>query len=110
MPKSIRKPAEVTGKLTVDTRYLIRGPLGSEKTREAYEAMVNAARQVGAETISVDKLMDKIGWRDPNQVVRFGRDSNAEQYKPRLPDGGIPQIARQRFRNLPQAVPGQPQR
>jgi hypothetical protein len=82
--------AKVTGAMTVDTRYLIRGPLGAEKTREAYEAMVTTAKQVGAETISVDKLMDKIGWRDPNQVVRFGRDTNAEQYKPRLPDGGLP--------------------
>jgi hypothetical protein len=81
--------AKVTGTVTVDTRYLVRGPLGSEKTREAYDGMLNAAKQVGAETISVDKFLDKIGWRDPNQVVRFGHDSNVEQYRPRLPDGGL---------------------
>ncbi|HEY5314854.1 MAG TPA: hypothetical protein VIK18_20135 [Pirellulales bacterium] len=81
--------AKVTGSVTVDTRYLIRGKRGSEKAQEAANSLVEAARQVGAEVISVDKLMDKIGWRDPNQIVRFGRDTNAGQYRPRDPDGGV---------------------
>jgi hypothetical protein len=75
--------------VTVDTRYLVQGKRGSDKGQEAAAKLLEAARQVGAEVISLDKLMDKIGWRDPNQIVRFGRDSNVEQYKPREPDGGL---------------------
>ena len=97
-----------SGSVTVDTRYLIRGPLGSEKAREAYDALLNASKQVGAETISVDKFLDKIGWRDPNQVVRFGRESNAEDYHPRAPDGGLIRSPGSTADIFRKRLPGQP--
>lgn len=78
-----------TGSVSIETRYVIQGKRASDKTHEASAKLLEAARQYGAEVISLDKLMDKIGWRDPNQVVRFGREGNAETFKPRQPDGGL---------------------
>jgi hypothetical protein len=81
---------KVTGQITPETRYLILGPMGAEKSREGWAGFQAKAKQLGVEPIGVDKFLDHIGYRDPNEVVRFGHNSNVETMRPQVPDGGVP--------------------
>jgi hypothetical protein len=81
----------VKGRMGVDTRYLVLGPMSGEKTREGYNTMVQTAKQYGTDTLSVDKFLDHIGWHDTTKLVRFGAHGNIDKVAPRdTPDGGIP--------------------
>ena len=88
----------VKGAMTVETRYLVLGPIDGEKTREAYNSMISTAKQYGADTLNVDKLLDRIGWHEATKLVRFGHDSNIDKVPPaEAPDGGLPAFDRLDF-------------
>ena len=83
------------GTMTVETRYLVLGPIDGEKTREGYNSMIQTAKQFGADTLMVDKLLDRIGWHESTRLVRFGHDSNIDKVPPAdAPDGGFPRLPR----------------
>jgi hypothetical protein len=88
----LQPDGSIKGAMTVETRYLVLGPIESEsKTREAYNSMVQTAKQYGADTLMVDKLLDRIGWHEATKLVRFGHDSNIDKVPPKdAPDGGLP--------------------
>lgn len=81
-----------TGEITVDTRYLIEGPVSSGKSGTPHKLMVEDARKYGVEVIGVDRFLDNIGWRSTRgDILRYGgTDANAESYPPPRPDGGAP--------------------
>jgi hypothetical protein len=91
----LQPDGSIKGAMTVETRYLVLGPIESEsKTREAYNSMVQTAKQFGADTLMVDKLLDRIGWHETTRLVRFGHDSNIDKVPPKdAPDGGLPHSA-----------------
>lgn len=84
------------GKLTgsgmnKSTRYLLTGEISIDKAiSEAATAMTNQAKQLGIREIEVTKFLDLVGWKDPKQVLRFGRTGNAANQTPPEPDGGRP--------------------
>jgi hypothetical protein len=60
--------------LTVQTRYLFQGePFSGGE--EAYGKMLKAARELGVEVLSVEKLVDSIGWKEPASVSLAGTDT-----------------------------------
>lgn len=79
-----------TGELTMNTRYLVMGT--PPKDRAAVEGdftnIQNEAARLGVRELTIDKFLDHVGWKDPKQVLRFGRRGNAEDVPPDLPDGG----------------------
>ncbi len=88
----IQSDGSVKGALTVETRYLVLGPVDSGTSyHEAYNAMIQQAKQFGTETLMVDKLLDRIGWHESTKLVRFGHNSNIDKVPPAdAPDGGFP--------------------
>lgn len=85
---------DVDGKLTGPgitnaTRYLLEGEISIDKVISAAAiALSNKAKQLGVRQIEVTKFLDLVGWKDPKQVLRFGRSGNAEYQTPPEPDGG----------------------
>ncbi len=74
------------------TRYLLIGDFAEfEKTVvKGAEAMEAEADRWGVRKLDVPKFLDLVGWKDPKQVLRFGRGGNAEFQVPDQPDGGRP--------------------
>ena len=106
----LQPDGSIKGAMTVETRYLVLGPIESEsKTREAYNSMVQMAKQFGADTLMVDKLLDRIGWHDSTRLVRFGHDSNIDKVPPAdAPDGGLPRSTGSTSDLFKQRRPGLP--
>jgi len=67
--------------LSIHTRYLILGeaPEDAGVGLENYTTLVNAADDKGVEVIDVQKFLDFMGWKDPNQVLTFGQGGNAQE-------------------------------
>lgn len=73
----------VQGGMSVNTRYLVLGSVPQVKP-DAYGEMQSKAKQLGVETIGLQKFLDQMGWKDSSKVVKFGRDSDPKdfQYNP----------------------------
>ncbi|HEX4129410.1 MAG TPA: hypothetical protein VHZ24_05160 [Pirellulales bacterium] len=77
------------GGITIDTRYLIEGPM-PEKARAATNKLEAEAALLGVERIGVDKFLDHIGYKGSQQVIRYGITGNVDTVTRPLPDGGLP--------------------
>lgn len=82
----------VAGKMTSDTRYLVRGQAPTDKTNqkliEGYTALTGEATRLGIETISLDTLLDRMGYVPDNRVVPMSRpsetgDAASETFRPK---------------------------
>ncbi len=69
----------IAGKLTADTRYLIKGDRPTDKTNQklidGFTAMVGEATRLGIESITLDSLLDRMGYVPDNRVVPMSRPS-----------------------------------
>lgn len=67
----------VSGKISVDTKYLVRGEVPTDskygELRDGYSAMNDAATQLGVETITLDKVLDRLGYFRERRVVPLDR-------------------------------------
>jgi len=85
-----------TGRLTINTRYLVLGDRPTEKTdqkaREGYMDMDGDATEKGVEKISVDRLLDMMGFAGGPRTVRLGKDAKASDFKAK-PAGGVPRTS-----------------
>jgi len=81
-----------TGRVTINTRYLVLGDRPTEKTATesitAYSNIQKEARDVGVEMISVDKLLDLMGYEGARGTVSLSRGARSEDFKAK-PEGGV---------------------
>ena len=83
---------KINGKMTVDTRYLVKGDRPTDKTNQelikGFTDMTGEATRLGIETISLDSLLDRMGYVPDNRVVPMSRpsatgDAKTDTFKPR---------------------------
>lgn len=86
------KSAKQTGQLTLETRYLVRGkPPADKQVEGAWTKMQEEAQRMGIRVLNIDKFLDQMGWKNQQQVLRYGRRGNANDVPATQPDGGRPQ-------------------
>jgi len=80
-----------SGRMTVDTRYLVVGKRPTETTDPAaiagYTNMLTDAQNLGIEQITVDKLLDFLNYRGTERSVRLGRGANPKDFRAEPPEG-----------------------
>jgi len=81
-----------TGKMTINTRYLVLGERPTEKTSDAgirsFSQIQDEASTMGIEKLSVDKLLEMMGWEGNVKTTRLGRFANSEDF-PAEADSGV---------------------
>jgi len=88
---------KVEGKMSVDTRFLVRGdepdigttdiPVSVTVIANGINEMTNQAQSLGVTPISVEKFLDHIGWKDERRTVKLGRGAVARDFPPRAAEG-----------------------
>jgi len=80
------------GELTIETRYLVLGPIPAQKEGMAvYDAMLKRAESLGVQRVPVSVFLDQIGYRRESagtRIVFGGGAANAPKMGD-LPDGGV---------------------
>ncbi len=78
--------------MTINTRYLVLGDRPTEKTAQdalaAYSNIDRDASEKGVEKISVNKLLDMMGYQGGASSVQLGRGAKASDFKAK-PKGGV---------------------
>jgi hypothetical protein len=81
-----------TGRLSINTRYLVLGTRPTEKAGneaiQAYSNMQKEAYDLGIEKISLEKLLDMMGYQGTVRSVTLGRHARSEDFKAK-PEGGV---------------------
>ncbi len=81
-----------TGRLTIDTRYLVLGTRPTEKAAskaiEEYSAIQQEAYDLGVEKISLEKFLDMMGYEGTVRTVTLGKHARSEDFKA-TPEGGV---------------------
>lgn len=76
----------IQGKITVDTRYLVRGvePTGGNQgaLQKAWNDLSTDARVNGVEVITLDKFLNQIGYAPDERVVRLGPGARPSDFPP----------------------------
>lgn len=78
------------GAMSVNTRFVIVGTPPKERGQAQYSDLLSEADKLKIDRISIEKFLDRSGWKDPQQVMRYGRYGNAAKISPPRPDGGVP--------------------
>ncbi|HVC93963.1 MAG TPA: hypothetical protein VND64_09750 [Pirellulales bacterium] len=85
------KTNKLVGKLNIHTRYLILGePPDDANVEKDYTRIQKEADQLGIQTITVEKFLDHVGWKNPKETLIFGSRGNISALPPEQPDGGTP--------------------
>jgi hypothetical protein len=85
------KTNKIEGKLNINTRYLILGEAPDDANVEKdFYKIQKEADQLGIQTITVDKFLDHVGWKNPKETLIFGKRGNVSALPPEKPDGGYP--------------------
>jgi len=76
----------VVGKMTLNTRYFVAGERPDDKDtdraiREGYSKMEVEQEQLGTRKISLQELLNQMGWKKPASVVHYGRSASAEDFQ-----------------------------
>ncbi len=88
---------EIKGKVTNRTRYLVRGEVptvsddadaATGASQDAWTQMMRQATELGVEQMSIDKLLDFVGYDGEKRTIPLGRDARPEDF-PAEPDGGV---------------------
>jgi hypothetical protein len=84
------------GDITTQTRYLIRGENPVEKKDTAgadgYNKMIDEADKLGIQKISVQELLERMGYKSQTHVVTFGTGADPRDFKAK-PEGGINRVS-----------------
>ncbi|NLF68540.1 MAG: hypothetical protein GX575_05725 [Candidatus Anammoximicrobium sp.] len=79
----------IAGKITMETRYLVKGDRPTDKTNqkliEGYTAMTGEATRLGIESITLENLLDRMGYVPDNRVVPMSRPSAIGDAKSEAP-------------------------
>jgi hypothetical protein len=95
----LKEDGAIVGKIESTTRYLVKGDRPTDKSNErltrGYTEMIGEATRLGIESITLDTLMDRMGYFDYSRVVpmqRGGGALNTEEggggFRKRQPGGG----------------------
>jgi hypothetical protein len=85
------KNGEVKGAITRHTRYLVRGDepevgesedADAKSRQDAWTAMIKQADQLGVEQMSVEKLLDMIGYDGEKRTLPLGERARPEDFAP----------------------------
>ncbi len=90
---------QLRGKVVHSTNFLVLGeaPKASkgaaaggkdERATKAYTQMMNEAGKFAVRKIGLDDLLQQMGWKNQTRVTRFGRGSNPNDFRPKVPEGG----------------------
>jgi len=81
-----------TGDISIQTRYLILGDRPGEKGDSggiaAYSKMISDADNLGVQKISLNDLLQRMGYKPQSHVVNFSGDVNPKDFKPK-PESGV---------------------
>lgn len=88
----ITDAGKLEGQITVNTNCLILGTAptdkeGDARQREAFSKMMGEADQLRLPKIQLTELLQRMGWKNLSQVVRFGRGANPKDFRATPPDG-----------------------
>lgn len=78
------------GNFSINTRYLVQGDKPNEKTGAKvlaeYNNMLSEVQRYNVEIVSVQKLLDKMGWKSEEKKVDFkGGGKDLSTFRPRTP-------------------------
>jgi hypothetical protein len=76
---------ERTGKITVDTKYLVLGAEPQGEKVAGYSAMFDEAKTYGVRTMSPHEFVDYMGYKAEDRTVSLGRKAKSTDFKPRMP-------------------------
>ena len=89
---------EVKGQITNHTRYIVRGDApgaadeGDDNAvgerQNAYTQLMRQASDFGVEQLSLEKLLDFVGYDGEKRTIPLGQDARPEDF-PALPEGGV---------------------
>ena len=94
----------ISGKITVDTRYLVKGERPTEKTpqkyRDGYTAILNEANRMRVETISMDDLLNLMGYTldQKTESLRSGGSGGSKLRDRDKPVSSVPRTPSSPFR------------
>ena len=81
------KEGKVSGKMTINTRYLVLGEYpkaaGRDSLRDAWATMSSEANSLGVEKINLTDFMNQMGYKPENRTVKLGRGVNTDDFRPR---------------------------
>ncbi|HEY2893511.1 MAG TPA: hypothetical protein VGJ16_04840, partial [Pirellulales bacterium] len=60
---------------------------GKTEAIAAYTEMYDEAKNYGVKTMPVGEFLNYMGYKPQERTVRMGRNANAADFKPRLPEG-----------------------
>lgn len=83
---------KLEGKLKINTKYIIIGDPPTSKTTNAellenHSYLIDEARQLGVETIAVDKFVNQLGYVPEQRTVRLGEGAKSSDFKASPPEG-----------------------
>jgi len=84
----------IHGKMTVNTRYLVKGAAPGTLSNPDQEAiarwtkMIGEAEKLGVQEIPVEQLLSQMGWRNQTPVITYGAGANPKDFSA-LPQGGV---------------------
>ncbi len=85
------------GKMTAETRYLVRGEQpavdASPEMQSVYSEMGREAERLGISIIDLPTLLQRMGYKNENRIVRFGKHPDRKQFPARLPEGEVPRVS-----------------
>ena len=84
---------KLSGKMSVDTRYLVVGKRPDEKSSkealDAFSKMTSDAKLLGIEQIPVSKFLDFMGYKGEVNTVTLGKGASGDDFKAKNADGVI---------------------
>lgn len=84
--------ADRRGKMTINTRYLVRGEAPTDKSNQdllkEVSRLVDEAERLGVETVSYQELLHRMGWKNKAPVTQYGAGANPNDFRPEAPEGG----------------------
>lgn len=84
----VNDQGEVSGELTVETRYLVLGEYPSSPSstatnkREAWERLSEDAQRLGVQTITLQEFLNQMGYRPMDRTVALDEGARPEDFRP----------------------------
>lgn len=71
---------KITGNIDINTRYLLEGKIPKDRNAvDGAALLISKAELAGTERMPMTKFIEQSGWKDPRQVVKFGRNGTRER-------------------------------
>jgi len=77
----LKEDGSIVGKMSSTTRYLVKGERPTDKTNErltkGFTEIIGEATRLGIESISLDTLLDRMGYFEDSRVINMQRGGGA---------------------------------